>query len=156
LSVERLPVHITATRSTYRSHEAYLRRHLQAAHALLRPALKELSLALVGDRKMAALHQQFLGIPGPTDVLTFPLELDKKKRPITGEVVICVPEARRQYRQRRPDVTMLRKELLLYALHGMLHLCGFDDRTESDFHQMHQREDEILSQLGVGTVFKAG
>lgn len=151
LNVERLPIHISATSFAYRSHKAYLHRHLQAAHALLSPPLKELSIALVGDRKMAALHQQFLGISDPTDVLTFPLELDARNRTIAGEIIICVPEARRQ--SRRYSVT-LRQEVLLYALHGMLHLCGFDDRTESDFRKMHRKEDEILDQLGVGPVFR--
>jgi probable rRNA maturation factor len=45
---------------------------------------------------------------------------------------------------------------LLYSLHGMLHLCGFDDRTEPDFRRMHQTEDEILTRLGVGPVFQPG
>lgn len=44
-------------------------------------------------------------------------------------------------------------ELLLYALHGLLHLSGFDDRTDSEFAAMHAREDEILTRLGVGPVF---
>jgi probable rRNA maturation factor len=100
---------------------------------------------------MSALHQQFLGIPGPTDVLTFPLEMDKKGRPISGEVVVCVPEARRRSAK---NSVKLREEVLLYALHGLLHLCGFDDRTESEFQRMHRREDEILDQLGVGRVFE--
>jgi hypothetical protein len=47
----------------------------------------------------------------------------------------------------------LRMELLLYALHGVLHLCGFDDTTERGFRTMHRREDDILTQLGFGPVF---
>jgi probable rRNA maturation factor len=128
----------------------YLRRHLLAAHRLLHPPLCELSIALVGDKIMSDLHQQFLGIPGPTDVLTFPLETDRKRRPISGEVVICVPEARRRCRQIGGN---LRQELLLYALHGLLHLCGYDDRTDQDYRKMHRKEDQILSLLGVGPVF---
>jgi len=127
-----------------------LRKHLLAVHAILNPPLGELSLALVGDKKMADLHQQFLGIPGPTDVLTFPLETDKKGRPLSGEVVICMPEARRRCRE---SGGKLRDELLLYALHGLLHLCGYDDRTDRDFKAMHRMEDRILSRLGVGPVF---
>ena len=41
----------------------------------------------------------------------------------------------------------------MYGLHGMLHLCGLDDRNEVDFAHMHHREDEILKRLGVGAVF---
>jgi probable rRNA maturation factor len=128
----------------------YLQNHLKSAHAILSPPLTELSLALVGDKKMSDLHLQFLNIPGPTDVLTFPLETNAKDKPISGEVVICVPEARRRCRETGIE---LRKELLLYALHGMLHLCGFDDRTDRQFRRMHAMEDEILTRLGVGRVF---
>jgi rRNA maturation RNase YbeY len=96
------------------------------------------------------LHEQFLGIGGPTDVLTFELDHDARGRVVAGEVVVCVPYAKLEARRRGVAVE---KELLLYALHGMLHLCGFDDRTGRDFAIMHRREDEILKKLGVGTVF---
>jgi ssRNA-specific RNase YbeY (16S rRNA maturation enzyme) len=46
-----------------------------------------------------------------------------------------------------------RMELLLYALHGMLHLSGFDDRTDRDFALMHRTEDSILESLGFAPVF---
>jgi probable rRNA maturation factor len=128
----------------------FVRRHLRAAHQLLRPPLNELSLALVGDRRMSALHEQFMNVPGPTDVLTFPLDLDPRGRALSGEVVVCVPEARRQAKLRNVPVE---RELLLYALHGLLHLCGYDDRTGDDFRAMHRAEDQILTRLGVGPVF---
>lgn len=101
---------------------------------------------------MAELHEQFLGIAGPTDVLTFPLEVDRRGRPLAGEVVVCVPEARRRS---AAEGTGLRQEVLLYALHGLLHLCGFDDRTRSGFAAMHRTEDAILTTLGIGPVFSA-
>jgi probable rRNA maturation factor len=126
---------------------------LLRAYELLRPPLRELSLALVNDRRMAALHEQFMGIPGPTDVLTFPLDEDDRGNVTAGEVVVCVPEARRQAKERGVDVE---RELLLYALHGMLHLCGYDDRTTPAFRTMHATEDRILTQLGVGPVFNPG
>jgi probable rRNA maturation factor len=128
----------------------FLRRQLRRAHQLLKPPLRQLSLALVGDRRMAELHAQFLGIRGPTDVLTFPLEADKRGRTISGEVVVCVPEARRRARELGVGVE---RELLLYALHGMLHLCGYDDRTPAAYRTMHRTEDQILTKLGVGPLF---
>ena len=109
-----------------------------------------MSLALVGDRMMSKLHLQFMNIAGPTDVLTFPLDSDEHGRVISGEVIVCVPEAKRRV---SGTSVKLRDELLLYALHGMLHLCGFDDRTAADFKIMHRKEDQILKQLGVGAVF---
>jgi probable rRNA maturation factor len=131
----------------------FLRGNVRRAHALLAPPLRELSIALVNDQRMSALHAQFMGIPGPTDVLTFELEHDTRGRPTGGEVVVCVPHARREAKQRGIE---LRMELLLYALHGMLHLCGFDDTSDRGFRTMHRREDEILTQLGFGPVFALG
>jgi probable rRNA maturation factor len=117
---------------------------------MLRPPLRELSLALVGDRRMSELHVQFMDVAGPTDVLTFPLDADARGRVTAGEVVVCVPEARRRARREGTD---WRAEALLYALHGLLHLCGHDDRTDRAYRRMHKTEDEILTRLGVGPVF---
>lgn len=112
--------------------------------------MREMSLALVGDHQMAQLHQRFLGLSGPTDVLTFPLEQDNNAQALSGEVVVCVSEARRRA---RAEGVAVRNELLLYALHGLLHLCGFDDKTPTGFARMHRTEDDILIRLGVGPIF---
>ena len=144
------PFSLTLTPTLGAAHAPYLRRHLRAAHRILRPPLEELSVALIGDRRMSDLHRQFMNVSGPTDVLTFPLDADVRGRVLSGEVIVCVPEARRQARERKVP---LERELLLYALHGLLHLCGYDDRTDRDFRTMHRTEDEILTRLGVGPVF---
>jgi probable rRNA maturation factor len=112
-----------------------------------------MSLVLVGDAVMSRLHNEYMNIDAPTDVLTFPIDQDRRGQTTTGEVFVCIPEARRQARARG---TPLASEVLLYSLHGMLHLCGFDDRTEVDFRRMHRTEDTILTRLGVGAVFKLG
>jgi rRNA maturation RNase YbeY len=125
-----------------------LRRKLRAAHGLIpRCALRELSLALVPDPQMKRLHKKYLGINSTTDVLTFELDHDSRGRVTGGEVVVCVPQARRQRH------TNTEGEVLLCALHGMLHLCGFDDKTKRQFAAMHRTEDRLLSRLGVGPVF---
>jgi probable rRNA maturation factor len=111
-----------------------------------------MSLVLVGDRRMSSLHVEFMGIAGPTDVLTFAMETDGAARVTSGEVIVCVPEAQRQARKRN---LMPRLELLLYSLHGMLHLTGYDDRTSRAYRTMHRIEDAILTQLGFGPVFAA-
>ncbi len=136
---------------TGRSFVAHLRRNLPVAHQLAGSNLRELSLALVGDASMARLHAQFLKIDGPTDVLTFELEHDQDGKVIAGEVVICVPEARRQCRKWG---TKPQNELLLYAIHGLLHLSGYDDLTEKGYRAMHREEDRILKALKIGPVFQ--
>lgn len=101
---------------------------------------------------MAALHKEFLDVEGPTDVLTFDHEHARDGRCLVGEIVLCVPFARRAAVRRG---TELERELLLYALHGVLHLSGFDDLTTSKYETMHAEEDRILAAIGVGAVFAA-
>ena len=144
------PLSIDVSARTGKAQVPYLRRNLRRAHAILRPPLRELSLALVGNARMADLHAQFMNVTGPTDVLTFELDHDARGRVTAGEVVVCVPHALREAARRGVPP---RDELLLYALHGMLHLCGYDDLTDRDFAKMHEREDQILNELGVGAVF---
>lgn len=127
----------------------YLRPRLRALHRLIGSRVSELSVALVSDRTMAALHQRDLGIAGPTDVLTYALESDAQGNVTAGEIVICVPEAARRAGRGKG----LGPELLLYGLHGLLHLHGLDDRTDAGFAAMHRMEDELLSRLGIGPVF---
>lgn len=91
-----------------------------------------------------------MGDASTTDVMTFPIDVDRRGRAVSGEVYVCVPEARRQAKIRK---TSVEREVLLYALHGLLHLCGFDDRTPEDYRRMHRREDQILTRLGIGPVF---
>jgi len=127
-----------------------LRRQIHRAHKLLDSRLEEISLAILPAKQIAALHKQFLREAGPTDVLTFELEHDRRGRVVSGEIVICSTVARsRARRLGHPAV----HELLLYAIHGLLHLSGFDDKTASAFAAMHAKEDEILTRLGVGPVF---
>src|SRR5207248_1644157 len=96
------------------------------------------------------LHERYMNDSSPTDVLTFPLQENSRGQATEGEVIINVSQALRQARRRGIP---LRNELLLYALHGMLHLEGMDDRTDSQYQRMHRLEDLILTKLGVGAVF---
>lgn len=131
----------------------HLKKLMPRAAALVKRPPAAVSIALVGDTKMAALHQQFMNVPGTTDVLTFELEHDARGRCIAGEIVICPSYAKREAKRRKIDVD---HELLLYALHGLLHLSGYDDLTPADHRKMHREEDRILTAIGVGPVFKTG
>lgn len=145
------PFHLSITASVGKSYASFIRRYLRAGHRLIPDAPPELSLAIVSDATMARLHKQFLNLSGPTDVLTFELEQTPAGKLNAGEVIICLGEARRQSRQRGTPVS---HELLLYALHGLLHLSGFDDRTQRNYKIMHRMEDSILTRIGIGPVFK--
>ena len=93
--------------------------------------LPEVFVWLISDRRMALLHRQFLGQDGPTDVLTFQ----------HGELFISVETARRHA---RAFGNSLMRELKLYIVHGLLHLHGFDDRTQADDRQMKTAQEKIL------------
>jgi probable rRNA maturation factor len=128
----------------------FVRSRLRRAHEMLRAPVRELGVVFVGDRRMIALHGQFMDLRTTTDVLTFPMQEDGRGRMVSGEVYVCIAEARRQAKLRGIPVE---HEVLLYALHGLLHLCGFDDRTEREHRKMHHKEDEILTGLGIGRVY---
>jgi probable rRNA maturation factor len=92
---------------------------------------REIFVLLVSDRRMASLHRQFLQEPGPTDVLTFQ----------HGEIFVSAETARRHARR---FGTSLRRELRLYVVHGLLHLHGFDDRTQAGVRRMEKMQKKIL------------
>jgi probable rRNA maturation factor len=145
------PVRVAVHARLAAVHAPFVRSKLRRASAMLKSHLREVSFVFVGDRQMSLLHERHMAVSGPTDVLSFPLEFDSRGRSTSGEVYVCVPEARRRARQLG---TLVQHELLLYALHGLLHLCGFDDRTDRQYHRMHRMEDLILRRLGVGAVFE--
>lgn len=111
-----------------------------------------LSLLVVGDEAMSDYHQRFSGVAGTTDVLTFDL-LDSPAEPgepIEGDLILCLDEAARQAASRGHEV---RLELLLYALHGLMHLLGYDDHSPRERAAMHQAEDDLLKRAGLGAVY---
>ena len=125
--------------------EVYL---LQAAE-LMGISQGSISVAVVDEPCMAKLQQRHLGIDGGTDVLAFDLR-DDAQGPLDGDLILCAETASHQATQRGHPT---RAELLLYAIHGLLHLLGYDDHTPNAAAQMHQRENEILVNLGVGPVY---
>jgi probable rRNA maturation factor len=105
----------------------------------------ELSLALVDDEEMGELHGRFSGDPSATDVLAFPLDGAAVGGP-AGEVVLSVETAVREARARGLSP---RGEVLLYAVHGVLHLRGYDDHDPADARRMDRRTLALLRALGV-------
>ena len=120
----------------------------------------QLNLVIVADDEMAQLHEQYTGVPGTTDVLTFnmsdPVQGDShpasSQSPacIEADLILCLDEARRQAKQRNHQP---REELLLYAVHGLMHLLGEDDHDEEAYERMHAREDDLLQKMGFGPLF---
>jgi probable rRNA maturation factor len=109
---------------------------------------------------MAVLNQQYRGIAGTTDVLSFPMLDDicdvgceKCEAPLAsqelllGDIVISVPKALAQaaaYGNSFPQ------EMVFLAVHGMLHLLGYDDETDSGAARMMERTRQVMDKLGLG------
>jgi probable rRNA maturation factor len=84
----------------------------------------EVSLAFVGERAIRTLNRKFMKKDRPTDVLSFPLgEKGADGKFYLGDIVIAVPVA---FRQSRAKGHSLDREMRLLAIHGFLHLLGFD------------------------------
>lgn len=128
----------------------WLRRHLAAAAHTLNCS-GEIRVRIADDAEMSRTHEQFSGVTGATDVLTFDLRDDPNPdAPLDTDLVLCIDEARRHAAEHghTPE-----RELLLYALHGLLHCLGYDDHTPADAEAMHAREDDILRRIGVGATY---
>src|SRR5262245_46571266 len=104
----------------------------------------QISLAFVDNPTIHRLNKQFLNHDEPTDVLSFPMSGPKAKT-LEGELVIGAEVAKTQAAERGHDVAA---ELGLYVIHGLLHLCGYDDHDEDETKQMRERERHYLRALG--------
>jgi probable rRNA maturation factor len=93
--------------------------------------LSEISFVLFSDARQAALHDEFMGDPNPTDVITFQ----------HGEIVISAETARREARQRNLP---LPAEVARYAVHGLLHLAGWSDAEAGAASEMRAIQEKIL------------
>ena len=108
----------------------------------------KISLAFVDNPTIHRLNKQFLEHDEPTDILTFPLSGPGAKT-LEGELVIGIEVALSAAAERGHDVGI---ELLYYVVHGLLHLCGFDDTTPQASAEMRRRERWHLERLGLPDV----
>lgn len=121
-----------------------------AAHPKTLPHEGEIRVRMVSDAEMAAAHERYAKARGTTDVLTF--DLTEGGDAVDVDILVCLDEAERQAGERGHEAW---RELLLYAVHGMLHCLGHDDHDPAASERMHRLEDEVLTAIGVGPVFGA-
>jgi probable rRNA maturation factor len=103
----------------------------------------ELNIRLVTEPEITELHIKWMDLPGPTDVLSFPMDEikpnSKSNGPgIVGDIVLCPSFAERNEKQ------SLTKELELLTVHGVLHLLGFDHAQANEEEAMFKLQDELL------------
>ena len=110
----------------------------------------ELSVVLVGEEPMTDLHVRWMNEPGPTDVLSFPMDElrsprdDEEPEPgVLGDVVLCP-----QVAQRQADAAghSLDDELALLLTHGILHLIGYDHAEPEEHREMFGLQAQLLEQ----------
>jgi probable rRNA maturation factor len=104
-------------------------------------SFKQLGVILVSDRRIAGYNQKFLGHNRPTDVLSFSLEKQE------GEILISAETAGAQAKELHHS---LEEELLTLAIHGFLHLAGYDDRKTKDRRLMFRETRRILRKIDDG------
>lgn len=110
----------------------------------------QIELAIFDDKNMTRLHKEYLGSSKVTDVICFDLSQEDPAE-LRANLALGGQVARSQARLNK---TSLNKELALYAMHGLLHVLGYNDAKPADARRMHHREDELLQQLGIGAVFQ--
>jgi probable rRNA maturation factor len=109
----------------------------------------EVSIALVDDAASREFNRRHLGHDWPTDVISFPLSEPGDDR-LVAALLVSAEMAAETARGVGADP---RAELALYVVHGLLHLCGYDDHTALDRARIRRREDEILSREGLANTF---
>ena len=108
----------------------------------------ELGITLVDIDRMTTLHEDWMQEPGPTDVLSFPIdevrsaaEGEQPEPGVLGDIVLCpaFASAQAQVAGRSLD-----QELQFLTTHGTLHLIGYDHATQEDYDSMFRLQDELL------------
>jgi len=108
----------------------------------------ELSVVLVDEAAMEQLHIQWMDEPGPTDVLSFPMDelrpgsdAEDTQPGLLGDVVVCPQVATRQARTAGHST---QEEMLLLTTHGILHLLGYDHAEPDEEKEMFELQRKLL------------
>lgn len=108
----------------------------------------DLAISLVDEAAMETLHVQWMDLPGPTDVMSFPMDELRPGRPgeepvegILGDVVLCPTVAARQAADAGHA---MEEELLLLTTHGILHLLGYDHAEPDEEKEMFELQRRLL------------
>lgn len=115
--------------------------------------MAEVSLMLTDDESIHEMNREYRGIDRPTDVLSFALEEGEEEEifggpeeNLLGDIIISVETAVRQAEEYGHSVE---REMSFLALHGMLHLLGYDHMEEEERQEMRAQEKAILAALGI-------
>lgn len=108
----------------------------------------ELSIAVVDEQEMQRLHVEWMDLPGPTDVMSFPMDELRAGTPeqpsegTLGDIVLCPPVA---FRQAQAAGHSTEDEFFLLTVHGILHLLGHDHAQEQEREEMFTLQRDLLT-----------
>jgi len=122
-----------------------LRIQLRKVFRLLNISSKNISILLCDNKTIKKLHKRYFKKRYATDVISFPLE-DNLDPNYLGEVIVSVQEAVNVASKLN---IKWKKELILYIIHGILHLTGYKDRTKKQKEIMRAKEEEVLTALKI-------
>ncbi|WP_329131855.1 rRNA maturation RNase YbeY [Streptomyces sp. NBC_01476] len=112
--------------------------------------LSELSVIVVDAAAMEQLHLQWMDLPGPTDVMSFPMdelrpgkEDEEPAQGLLGDIVLC-PEVAKKQGEEAPTKHSMDEELQLLTVHGVLHLLGYDHGEADEKAEMFGLQKAIL------------
>ena len=125
-----------------------LKKLVKAVCARFKLSKATVSIAIVNDAEIRNVSKQFLNRSSTTDCLSFNLSDNDARK--SFELVVNAEKAVKEANLRGHSSEA---ELALYVTHGLLHNLGFDDSTQGQAKKMHDAEDEILQQLGYGSVY---
>lgn len=135
-----LPLHLDVVdRGRPRTDRTFLQQVVRTALDFAQRPLLHVSLLLTDDAEIAQVHADFLDDPTPTDVISFDLDG-------AAELVVSVETAKRTAKSQGHA---LRAEVALYVVHGILHVCGFDDIRPRDRLRMRAAERAVLQRLAL-------
>lgn len=138
-----MPVHIINKQRAVKLSVENLRRLLEGVleEELGRDA--RVNVLLTNDRQITELNRRFRGEEGPTDVLSWGLEEESGEddEPVLGDVAASGETA---VREAPAHGTSPEEELTRYAVHGVLHLAGYDDETVPERRRMWRRQEQVM------------
>lgn len=112
----------------------------------------EVSISFVNDEEIHQLNRDYRNVDRPTDVLSFPMELDfDMPEKILGDIIISTDTAKRQAVEYNHSIE---REILYLVTHSMFHLMGYDHMNDEEKLIMRSKEEKVLKKLGISRDFK--
>jgi probable rRNA maturation factor len=116
-----------------------LKKFIEGAFRKEKKKLRSLNIIFCSDNDLLVINRRYLKHDFYTDIITF--ELSENGEPIEGEVYISIDRVKDNSRKLKEP---LRREFHRVIFHGVLHLCGYNDKSRTDSAKMRTNEEKLL------------